>query len=169
MDLALSRQSGQELRNTYTINGIPDFAPLQRFFRSPVMSCRWCRSSHNLLLDHYLTPCAPPSGLATLRQRKVSSCSHRSRIITSLHHRLDLHRLSVSSHRRTGVSASWSLALQGRLSHITSSPDRQYRIYMWQVCGFCHPTLSLWIVYRNTPPGPSAPGHRLTEINFWRS
>ena len=32
MDLALVRRAGQELRNTYTITGSPDFTPLRRFF-----------------------------------------------------------------------------------------------------------------------------------------
>ena len=32
MDLALARQSGQELRNMSTITGSPDFAPLRHFF-----------------------------------------------------------------------------------------------------------------------------------------
>ena len=36
MDLALARHSGQELRNTYTLTGSPDFAPLSRFFKASV-------------------------------------------------------------------------------------------------------------------------------------
>ena len=34
MDLALARCSGQELLNSYTITGSPEFAPLRRFFRA---------------------------------------------------------------------------------------------------------------------------------------
>ena len=36
MDLALARQTGKELRNTSTITGSPDFAPLRRFLRAVV-------------------------------------------------------------------------------------------------------------------------------------
>ena len=36
MNLALARRSGQELSNSYTITGCPDFAPLRRFFRAVV-------------------------------------------------------------------------------------------------------------------------------------
>ena len=36
MDLARARRSGQELRNSYTITGSPDFAPLRRFFKAAV-------------------------------------------------------------------------------------------------------------------------------------
>ena len=33
IDLALAQLSGQELRNSYTITGSPEFAPLRKFFR----------------------------------------------------------------------------------------------------------------------------------------
>ena len=35
-DIALARRSGQELNNSYTITGSPDFAPLHRFFVAAV-------------------------------------------------------------------------------------------------------------------------------------
>ena len=36
MDLALARRSGQELRNSYTIIGSPEFAPLRKFVKAAI-------------------------------------------------------------------------------------------------------------------------------------
>ena len=75
MDLALARQSGQELRNTYTITGSPDFAPLRRFFRSAVIQLQLLYNE--LPVASFQPPLSPTRYYLTMRAA-VGSCNTSS-------------------------------------------------------------------------------------------